>query len=535
MVIAMRRLKAAAAPTAVLIAGTLAGGTSANAARAAVYAPADDVPTYTTALAARPDGGADAVYRAATGNVVTRTFAEGAWSAPANLGGRLIGAPAATYAGSALHIYGRGTDGQLWRRVRTDGTWAAWAKVGGLVMSSAPAAVGRADGRVDVFSRDASDRLYTRTYRPAAGWGAWTSLAGYLYSAPSAVIASGVLHVFTVGTDSAVWTRSLSGSTWSSWTSIGGQTYSAPAAATDPSAGRPMAFIRDAASNDLHVNTYNGTWSGWQPAIGSTDELVDGPTAVTVGTAVNIAARRRDTALWSRTLRAGTWSPWTQAWAPGNPPAIPAALLGKNITKLPTTSKVVALTFDGAWSSAGVASIRATLQRNNAVASFFLVGDFARLFPVHANLLATSGYRIGNHSDDHPDFTTIDDATARAEVTNARTAIFNANGAEPRSLFRFPYGAYNASKVTLLNGLGYVPVGWTVDSLGWKGTSGGMTTAKVASRVLAAATPGQIVLMHLGANPDDGTTLDAAALPQIITGLRDRGYSFVTLDALFPN
>ncbi len=35
--------------------------------------------------------------------------------------------------------------------------------------------------------------------------------------------------------------------------------------------------------------------------------------------------------------------------------------------------------------------------------------------------------------------------------------------------------------------------------------------------------------MHVGANPDDGTTLDAAALPAIVAGLRAKGYSFVTL------
>ena len=69
---------------------------------------------------------------------------------------------------------------------------------------------------------------------------------------------------------------------------------------------------------------------------------------------------------------------------------------------------------------------------------------------------------------------------------------------------------------------------WTVDSLGWKGTSGGMTVSKVRDRVLAAARP-EIVLMHVGANPDDGTTLDAAALPSVIAGLRAKGYSFVTL------
>jgi peptidoglycan/xylan/chitin deacetylase (PgdA/CDA1 family) len=54
----------------------------------------------------------------------------------------------------------------------------------------------------------------------------------------------------------------------------------------------------------------------------------------------------------------------------------------------------------------------------------------------------------------------------------------------------------------------------------------------VVSRVLAAARPGEIVLMHVGSNPDDHTTFDADALAQVISGLRARGYSFVTLDAL---
>ena len=84
-----------------------------------------------------------------------------------------------------------------------------------------------------------------------------------------------------------------------------------------------------------------------------------------------------------------------------------------------------------------------------------------------------------------------------------------------------------------VNGLGYVAVRWTVDSLGWEGTSGCQTVQKVTDRVLAAAQPGQDAVVLLGSNPDDGTTLDAAAaLPAIITGLRARGYSFVTLQAL---
>ncbi len=46
--------------------------------------------------------------------------------------------------------------------------------------------------------------------------------------------------------------------------------------------------------------------------------------------------------------------------------------------------------------------------------------------------------------------------------------------------------------------------------------------------------PGAIVLMHAGANPHDGSTLDADALPTLIAKLTSEGYEFTTLDALLP-
>jgi peptidoglycan/xylan/chitin deacetylase (PgdA/CDA1 family) len=54
----------------------------------------------------------------------------------------------------------------------------------------------------------------------------------------------------------------------------------------------------------------------------------------------------------------------------------------------------------------------------------------------------------------------------------------------------------------------------------------------VVDRVLGGARPGEIVLMHVGSNPDGHTTLDARALPTVIDQLRVRDYGFVTLDAL---
>jgi peptidoglycan/xylan/chitin deacetylase (PgdA/CDA1 family) len=208
--------------------------------------------------------------------------------------------------------------------------------------------------------------------------------------------------------------------------------------------------------------------------------------------------------------------------------ATTARYLGRDLEVVPTTAKVAVLTFDGGASSDGVTSILATLAAKHAAATFFLTGDFVRDHP-GATAAIAAAHPVGNHTDTHPDLTTLSSSRVVDEVRDGAAAIRAATGAPPHPWFRFPYGARDARTIALVNDECYVAVRWTVDSLGWKGTSGGMTTAKVRDRVLAAARPGMVVLMHVGANPDDGTTLDAAALPAVIDGLRARGYSFLTL------
>jgi peptidoglycan/xylan/chitin deacetylase (PgdA/CDA1 family) len=87
--------------------------------------------------------------------------------------------------------------------------------------------------------------------------------------------------------------------------------------------------------------------------------------------------------------------------------------------------------------------------------------------------------------------------------------------------------------LALVNRLGYVAVGWTVDTLGWEGTSQGQSLGSVTSHALAHLEPGEIILMHVGANPQDHSTLDAVALAGIINAIRTNGYRFVALSAYF--
>lgn len=192
----------------------------------------------------------------------------------------------------------------------------------------------------------------------------------------------------------------------------------------------------------------------------------------------------------------------------------------------------MALTLDAGANADGVASILATLQRYDVPGTFFLTGNFVRDFPVAARSIAAAGERIGDHTVSHPHLTGLSDAAVRQQILDAAQQIVAATGKSPAPLFRFPFGDADPRTIAIVNQAGYVPVRWTVDTLGWEGTAGHITAAIVASRVLNAVRPGEIVLMHVGSNPDDHTTFDADALPQVITELRGQGYSFVTLDAL---
>ena len=216
--------------------------------------------------------------------------------------------------------------------------------------------------------------------------------------------------------------------------------------------------------------------------------------------------------------------------APSN--ALPDALRGLDIERIPTTRRIAALTFDAGAGSAGLAPILATLRSEQVAATFFVTGQWALGNPTGVAEIAAAGHRLANHSMTHPAFRGLSDAQIASELVRAQAAIL-AGGADPRPLFRFPYGDRDARTISAVNANGYAAVRWTVDSLGWQGTMGGTRgPGFVVSRVMGAEQPGMIVLMHVGSHPEDGSTLDADALPALIAQLRAAGYSFVTLDVL---
>lgn len=204
---------------------------------------------------------------------------------------------------------------------------------------------------------------------------------------------------------------------------------------------------------------------------------------------------------------------------------------GKDVERVQTHEKLFALTFDGGGNARGAQKILAALSEHGITATFFLTGHFIKEFPDMASAIQKGGGEIANHTMTHKDLSTLSKEEVAAEVTGMeRAAKERAITVAP--FFRFPYGAPTKETIALVNEHGYVSVRWTVDSLGWQGSTKGHDAEFVAERVIQKAVKGGIALMHLG-SANDGSSLDADALEQIIASLQQQGYRFVSLSELF--
>jgi peptidoglycan/xylan/chitin deacetylase (PgdA/CDA1 family) len=206
-----------------------------------------------------------------------------------------------------------------------------------------------------------------------------------------------------------------------------------------------------------------------------------------------------------------------------------AAAVSREVERLPTHRKLVALTFDGGGDTAsGTARILKTLRRRRVPATFFLSGRWIRL---HAALTRAIGrrYPIGDHTYDHADLVGRSSAQIRTDVRRGAWWIRVETGQRPRPLFRFPYGARDERTIAVVNSMGYESVRWSIDTWGWMGRSEGQSVDSVVRRISDHLTPGAIVLMHIGV-ARDRSLLDAQALPRVISLVRARGYRFVTLN-----
>ncbi|GAB1544031.1 hypothetical protein NUACC21_67070 [Scytonema sp. NUACC21] len=188
--------------------------------------------------------------------------------------------------------------------------------------------------------------------------------------------------------------------------------------------------------------------------------------------------------------------------------------------KLPKDEKYIALTFDdGPWSHS-TDEILNILHQNDIKATFFMIGENIKQYPKLAARIVAEDHAIGNHTWHHW-YRSLNNQTAAAEIENTSNLIYQITGTRT-TLFRPPGGILKNGPAAYAKKQNYTIIMWSDDSQDYTRPS----VKTLVNRVLKQSKPGGIILMHDGGG---NRTRTVAALPQIISQLKQKGYKFVTI------
>jgi peptidoglycan/xylan/chitin deacetylase (PgdA/CDA1 family) len=193
------------------------------------------------------------------------------------------------------------------------------------------------------------------------------------------------------------------------------------------------------------------------------------------------------------------------------------AWFGPVATRFETTARAVWLTIDDG--PAGDDSVRLgdELAARGVRATFFVIGQRLAQQPQIAARWQAAGHSLANHTHTHPAaiFPWLRRARLRAEIDDGATALRQAGVAEQR-WFRAPVGLKPVHLHPELAACGLRLVAWNVRS----GDGVRVDPAVVEARVLSAARPGAILLLH------EARPRSVETILRTVDALRARGFTF---------
>lgn len=195
----------------------------------------------------------------------------------------------------------------------------------------------------------------------------------------------------------------------------------------------------------------------------------------------------------------------------------------KPIFEVPTSKKVVALTFDISWGNTTPMPVIEILKKNNVKCTFFLSGPWVKQYPDIPKRIKEDGHEIASHGYRHINLSNLSKAEVKDEIMKAHKNIKEVTGVDVK-LIRTPNGDYNDQVIEGAHECKYEVIQWSVDSLDWMNP--GITS--IIERVSKKAHPGAIILMHAS----DTCKQTTEALPAILKNLKEQGYEFVTVSEL---
>ncbi len=185
----------------------------------------------------------------------------------------------------------------------------------------------------------------------------------------------------------------------------------------------------------------------------------------------------------------------------------------------------LALTFDDGPDPVTTPAVLDALAAAGASATFFVLLSRAEAHPALIERMRREGHQIELHALCHRHGWLRSPWSAVLEPRVGAERLTRLTGERPR-FHRPPHGAYTLATLLGQRRAGLIGAHWDVEAHDWHPA---FTPQRVLARVLARAHPGAVVVLH-DAGPGAANTV--RALPALLSGLSERGYTFHTLNTL---
>lgn len=216
--------------------------------------------------------------------------------------------------------------------------------------------------------------------------------------------------------------------------------------------------------------------------------------------------------------------------AAGPPPPPPSAQAGATaiIIHGPRDAARIALTFDACRTRHPDdydEKVIEILLREQVPATIFISGRWAEKNADTAKMLGEQPlFEIANHAFWHPHLREKDDERVLLELQHTQTVLKELTGRLPR-YFRAPYGEVDARIARLADQSGLVTVQYDIPS---GDPDPNLPAGRIVQRIVRDARGGSIIVFHVNRNG----VHTAEMLPDIISGLRQKGFELVTVGDL---
>jgi peptidoglycan/xylan/chitin deacetylase (PgdA/CDA1 family) len=194
-------------------------------------------------------------------------------------------------------------------------------------------------------------------------------------------------------------------------------------------------------------------------------------------------------------------------------------LYPSGIWKIPTSKKVVYLTFDDGPHPEATPFVLEQLKKYNAKGTFFCIGKNVLSYAQIYESILSEGHAVGNHTYDHLNGWKSDDIRYLDNIKSAANLIVT-------NLFRPPYGRIKFSQIRALKKHSECPqqiIMWDILSADFDISLHGDQCAKI---VMEKSASGSIIVFHDSTKAWDRLKI---ALPKVLQYFQDNGYEMALL------